>query len=112
MKLWSLAAVGKLTFLRDLPGHTGPVFALAFSPNGSTLASGGDDRAVILWDPVAGRERLSLTGHADRVVDLAFNSDGTWLVTVSRDGAVKRWRADVRPTPEAGLPLPRPLPGM
>ena len=65
---------------------------------------------MILWDPVAGRERLSLTGHADRVLEVAFNADGTALITISRDGAVKRWRADDRPPPETGPHLPA-LPG-
>lgn len=111
IKLWSVSAEGRLLFLRDLTSHSGAVHALAFSPDGRTLASGGDDRAVILWDPIAGRERLSLAGHADRVVDLMFNPEGTALVTVSRDGAAKRWRADVRPTPETGPRVPQPLRG-
>ena len=111
IKLWSVDAEGRLTPARDLPGHTGAVYALAFSPNGRTLASGGDDRAVILWDPISGQERLALTGHADRVLDVSFNATGTALVTVSRDGSVKRWRADVRPAAESSprltLPSPR-----
>ncbi len=110
IKLWTVDKDGRLSFVRDLKAHTGSVHALAFSPDGRTLASGGDDRAVILWDPVAGQERLSLTGHADRVLDVSFSPDGTMLVTVSRDGAVKRWRADVRPVADGSPRLPQALP--
>jgi WD40 repeat protein len=112
IKLWTLDRSGELAFRRDCAGHTRAVYALEFSPDGRTLASGGDDRSVILWDPVVGQERLALSGHADRVLRLAFNGDGSALVTVSRDGAVKRWRADVRSAPAEGGPrLPQSLPG-
>ncbi len=36
--------------LRTLPGHEGMVVSVAFTPDGKFLVSGGDDRAVILWD--------------------------------------------------------------
>jgi hypothetical protein len=45
------------------------------------------------------------------VLKLAFNVAGNSLVTVSRDGAVKRWRADVRATPDTSPRLPQSLPG-
>lgn len=101
IKLWAVDGAGKLTHHRDLLGHTAAVYTLAFSADGRALASGGDDRAVILWDTVTGQERLTLSGHADRVLEVAFNTEGTALVTVGRDGAVKRWRADLRPATEA-----------
>jgi hypothetical protein len=63
------------------------------------------DRTVVLWDPLTGQERLTLTGHADRLVLVRFTADGHGLWTVSRDGAVKRWRGEPRD------PSPRAFPG-
>lgn len=62
-------------------GHQGPITALAFSPDGATLATGGKDRTVRIWDLRTGRPRHVLTGHASTIGALAFSPDGLQLVS-------------------------------
>ncbi|MCE9561115.1 MAG: serine/threonine protein kinase [Planctomycetes bacterium] len=92
IRVWKVEA-GKLTPQAKLAGHTGPVRSVAFSDDGRTLASGGADRSVLLWDPVTGQERAVLTGHVDLVIKVQFLPDSVALLTVSRDGSMKRWRS-------------------
>jgi WD40 repeat protein len=44
-------------------GHTDGVTSVAFSPDGKTLASGGKDRAVRLWEVATGKETAIFKGH-------------------------------------------------
>jgi WD40 repeat protein len=92
-------------------GHTQPVQALAFSPDGKWLASGGYDKSIIVWNLSSGREEFHLGGlpvppppidapsqslNKQAVNALAFNPDQTRLVSVEVSGAVKVWNLQTR----------------
>ena len=61
------------------------------APDGSWLASAGDDGEVRIWDPVAGIARHALTGHTRRVSGLVVAPDGSWLASAGDDGEVRIW---------------------
>jgi len=79
------------TRLDILSGHTNSVPCLAFSRDGTTLATGSTDRTVKLWNIHTGKVRATLKGHSDAVLTLAFNSDDQLLATGSADGTVILW---------------------
>ena len=74
--------------LNTLEGHTGDVWGVAFSPEG-TLASGSADGTIRLWD-ATGQSLNTLEGHADDVRSVAFSPDGT-LASGSADGTIRLW---------------------
>jgi WD40 repeat protein len=71
--------------------HVNRVFAVAFSPDGRTIASGGHDRVVRLWETASGKELLQLRGHQDVVDAVAFSPDGKLLATGSADKTIRLW---------------------
>jgi WD domain, G-beta repeat len=74
-----------------LRGHTDEVFATAFHPDGTRLATAGRDRAVWLWDLARGEEMARLQGHTSYVWSLAFSPDGATLASGSGDFTVRLW---------------------
>ena len=71
----------------------GFVHSIAFSPDGSTLASGSDDTTIKLWDINSGEVKNTLTGHSDSVSSIAFSPDGSTLASCSHDNTIKLWKS-------------------
>ncbi|NET35109.1 MAG: NACHT domain-containing protein, partial [Cyanothece sp. SIO1E1] len=74
-------------------GHRHWVRTLAFSPDGTTLASGSDHQ-VKLWDVRTGRCIHTIQAHHHEVYSVAFHPNGQMLASGSPDGTVRLWQVD------------------
>lgn len=76
-----------------LPGHHSEVTMLAWSPDGTMLATAGMDNMVNVWNMDTGESRYRFGDHGHAVRGVAFSTDGTTLVTWGDDRTVRYWRA-------------------
>lgn len=71
----------------------GSLFGLAFSPDGSRLATSGVNGIITIRDAADGQTLLEFIGHAGDVVDIVFSPDGQLIATASSSGEAKIWDA-------------------
>ncbi|HEY7426476.1 MAG TPA: sigma-70 family RNA polymerase sigma factor [Gemmataceae bacterium] len=80
-----------------LTGHQKPVSCLAYSPDGKTIVTAGDEAIIRLWDAATGKLLLRLDGHRpvdgyrDHMLAVTFSPDGKQLVSGGMDQTVRLW---------------------
>jgi WD40 repeat protein len=95
--LWRVA---DHSLIAKLPHPWLNVWAVAFSPDHTRLATTCSDRAIRIWDTSDGHCLRTLRGHGDEVWSVAFSPDGTRLASGGKDGSVLLWRVESTNEPQ------------
>ena len=87
----------RLNHISDLPcmiirGHTGPVYSVAFSPDGKRIVAAWN-KTLKVWDAATGAEVMNLNGHEARIISAMFSPDGKRIVSAGNDKMIKIWDA-------------------
>src|ERR1700722_5676895 len=86
-----VAVAQQATTVGTLEGHTDPVYAIAWSPDGKTLATASFYNTVRLWDAVTRKEVKKYEGHTKLALAVAVAPDGRHILSGSQDNTAKIW---------------------
>jgi len=95
LKIWSWkegsevfdASIAKNS-LYTVPAHTGPIFSMAFSPDGNKLATGSSDSIVGVWDVATMCCTVSITRRLKFIRSVAFSNDSKWLANANEEDGI------------------------
>nr|XP_043066337.1 uncharacterized protein LOC108122468 isoform X3 [Drosophila bipectinata] len=76
-----------------LEGHTAGVSCLKFAPNGEFLATGSEDRLVLIWNMALGEISNTFKGHVAPVVKVVVLMDSLRVISTDRDSLLLVWMA-------------------
>jgi WD40 repeat protein len=91
VKIWDAATGAEIAAYN---GHAGEVWAVAYSPDGSRIASAGVDATARIWDAATGKSLFTLMGHEAAIESLAFSPNGERLASAGDDNKLKIWDTD------------------
>ena len=77
------------TFVLKQQGHYYAISSLEFSPDGSVIATGGDDGKVKLWSVTSGFCFVTFSDHTSAITDICYVKGSHAIVSASLDGTVR-----------------------
>jgi WD40 repeat protein len=106
-RVWDPAAELRKPLFELAGQHTGPILCGVFSSDGNWIATGGEDKQIVLWNAHSGQPALDvpLQGHSAAITSLALTEKGERLLTGSRDSTAKLWDLQVNVPHRPALPV-------
>jgi eukaryotic-like serine/threonine-protein kinase len=90
LKVWDATTAAVKVEMKE---NKSPVLSVAFSPDGTRIATGNYSKTATIWDAETGTALLELKGHTGNVNSVGFSPDGKRIVTGSDDRTVRVWDA-------------------